>query len=266
MERLISKIDGLAVRPSGPWIQKKHFYLRRYLDIFTRGMGKRWRGNLTFIDLFAGPGRCLLETSNEEVDGSPLIALQYDFKRYIFVEKNKGLLSALEERSKKSPHYNKTLFLHGDCNAIIGALIGKTDPSSLHLVFADPTGLDLHFATIERIALERKADLFLNVQFGMDVVRNFSRYKKQGNSSKLGSFLGGDIAWNKLLKPRDAIKVYKEQIGKLGFQTVTFTDITVRNTKNAPMYFLLFASKSPRGLDFWKKVTARDHSGQLELF
>lgn len=262
----ISKIDGLIVRSSGPWIKQKYFYLKRYLDIFTKGMRKKWRGNLTFVDLFAGPGRCLIRNTSEEIEGSPLISLQHGFKQYIFVEEQKELINALDKRCKKSPEFSNIVFLKGDCNRIIDDVIKKVDSSSLGLVFADPTGLDYHFNTIKRIATERKIDLLLNIQFGMDIVRNFSKYKKKGDNSKLGLFLGSDVDWNEINRPIDAIKLYKERIGKLGFQTVEFKDITVKNSNNTLMYFLLFASRSSTGLDFWKKITAKDYSGQLELF
>lgn len=266
MKIVTSKIDGLIVHPSGPWVKQKYFYLNRYLDIFTKGMKYRWKGNLTFVDLFSGPGRCLIEKTNEEIEGSSLISLQYGFKRYIFIEEQKKLIKVLEERCRKSPEFNNIVFLPGDCNSIVKETIREIDSSSLSLVFADPTGLDLHFNTIERVALERKVDLLLNIQFGMDVVRNFAQYKKKGDSSKLGLFLGDGVNWDKVNRPLDVIKLYKERIRKLGFQIVEFKDITIKNTKNAPMYFLLFASKNPRGLDFWKKIAAKDHSGQLELF
>ncbi len=55
MSSYISSIDGLPVRDSGPWIQRKYFFLKRYMDIFTRGMKAKWQGRLSYIDLFAGP-------------------------------------------------------------------------------------------------------------------------------------------------------------------------------------------------------------------
>ncbi len=110
---LISKIDGLAVRPSGPWIERKFFYLTRYADIFTRGMGKKWgQDGLTYIDLFAGPGRCLIESNGQERDGSPLIALNYEFSKYILVESDPNNLAALRQRCKKSPR-NRHPIQHG---------------------------------------------------------------------------------------------------------------------------------------------------------
>ena len=87
MSSHISSIDGLLVRDSGSWIHRKYFFLKRYMYIFTQGMKTKWH-HLTYIDLFAGPGRCLIRDTNSEVDGSPLIALGYEFSKYIFVEEN----------------------------------------------------------------------------------------------------------------------------------------------------------------------------------
>ncbi|MCL4530424.1 MAG: hypothetical protein M1282_13555, partial [Chloroflexi bacterium] len=44
------------------------------------------------------------------------------------------------------------------------------------------------------------------------------------------------------------------------------TEPVMRNTKQAPLYRLLFASKHERGHDFWKEVIKRDASGQAELW
>ena len=266
MQEVTSEIDGLVVRPSGIWIRQKYYYLKRYLDIFSKGMKNRWKENLTYIDLFTGPGRCLIEATNKEEDGSPLIALQYDFKKYIFVEESEELIEALKTRCKNSPKFSKIEFLEGDCNSVVDKIIPQVDPVGLNLVFIDPTGIDIHYKTIERIVKEKRADLLINVQFGMDITRNFLAYKKKGNNSKLGLFLGGNVDWDKLKNPQDAVKLYKERIKELGYQTAEFKDITIKNTLNAPMYFLLFASKNPKGLHFWKEITKKDHSGQLELF
>ena len=266
MKQLTSKIDGLIVRPSGIWIRQKYYYLKRYLDIFSKGMKNKWSGNLTYLDLFAGPGRCLIEAVNKEEDGSPLIALQYDFKKYVFIEESKELLEALKARCKNSPKFDRIEFIEGDCNNVADKIISHVDPAGLNLIFIDPTGIDLHYKTVERIVKAKRADVLINVQFGMDITRNFIAYKQKCDNSKLGLFLGSNVAWDKINNPRDAVKLYKERIKELGYQIVEFKDITIRNTLNAPMYFLLFASKNPRGLYFWKEITKKDPSGQLELF
>lgn len=255
-----STVDGLPIRSSGYWIRKKHFYLRRYMDIFTKSMKSKW--SLTYLDLFAGPGRCLIESSGQEEEGSPLIALNYEFDHYVFVEKSSEDLEALKSRCKKSPKYSKIEFIQDDCNQAASKITLK----DLTLAFIDPTGIDIHFDTIKTLARNKKVDLLINIQFGMDIKRNFKRYLSAGDNSAFGLFMGGDLFASSLKEPNDAIKLYKNRIRSEGYSTVESKDITVTNSQQVPMYFLFFASKHPRGVDFWKKITKKDEAGQYELF
>ncbi len=57
--------DGLAVREVGRWTEEKLFYVRRYIEIFTTGMKVKWPRRV-YIDLFAGPGRSIIEGTSRE--------------------------------------------------------------------------------------------------------------------------------------------------------------------------------------------------------
>ncbi|MGB6685872.1 MAG: hypothetical protein WBH24_19635, partial [Candidatus Acidiferrum sp.] len=71
--------DGLPARSTGLWVFDKKHYFERYLAIFTRGIGRKWSGKLSYADLFCGPGRSIVRNSGEEVNGSPLLSLDYEF-------------------------------------------------------------------------------------------------------------------------------------------------------------------------------------------
>ena len=263
---LISKVDGLITRESGPWIKRKHYYLKEYAKIFTTGMGKKWSGHLTFIDLFAGPGRCFIEKMEIEEDGSPLIALQYPFNKYIFVEESAFLMDALKKRCAQSPKVGSIVFIQDDSNSGISRVIQEIPVENLNLAFIDPTDIDIHFETIKAFAaVSNGVDLLMNIQYGMDIKRNFQTYRGQGEISKLARFMGTDFDLSELKEPRDVIETYKIRIGGLGYKTVEFRDIAVRNMKNSQMYFLLFASKHPTGLKFWKEISKKDEQGQYEF-
>ncbi len=265
-EIILSSIDGLPVRPSGSWIKRKHYYLKEYAKIFTTGMGKKWSGRLTFIDLFAGPGRCLVDQTVHE-DGSPLIALQYAFSKYIFVEETGVLMDALQKRCATSPKSNSIAFIPGDSNKSINDVISRMPAGNLNLAFIDPTDIDIHFETIKALAnFSNGVDLLMNIQYGMDIKRNFKVYRGQGEVSKLARFMGVDFDLSKLKKSLDVIEAYKARIGELGYKTVEFRDISVKNRNNAEMYFLLFASKHPTGLKFWTEISKKDEQGQQEFF
>lgn len=91
--------DGLLKRTVGQWSANKHYFLRRYIDIFKTGMSKQKWDGLHYIDLFAGAG--LEQIRNGPLEwGSPLIAAQSPspFDRMHFCELDSKCFTALRER------------------------------------------------------------------------------------------------------------------------------------------------------------------------
>ena len=86
--------DGFPSRCVGPWSYDKFYYLRRYCEIFSKGMKNKWK-NRVFIDLFSGPGRCRVRPQGEFTDGSPLIALNEIFTHYFFVDISSGSVASM---------------------------------------------------------------------------------------------------------------------------------------------------------------------------
>lgn len=262
----LSQCDGLPVRASGPWIKKKHYYLNEYAKIFTIGMGKKWK-NLTYLDLYAGPGRCSIKEAQEELDGSPLMMLSHPFTQYIFVEKDKRLMDALQQRCQNSPRRTDITFINDDCHASITQIVKAIPDGSLTLAFIDPTDINIPLSTVQELSqTSHGVDLLINFQVGIDLKRNLSLYKLQGERSKLAALLGPDVDLDQLENSQDVVKKYKQIIAGLGYATVEFADIPVHNRKRATMYFLFFASRNKIGLKFWNEIRRKDHLGQKELF
>jgi hypothetical protein len=43
-------------------------------------------------------------------------------------------------------------------------------------------------------------------------------------------------------------------------------EVAIKETvMNVPLYYLLFASKHPKGMDFWKKISSKTPSGQTSF-
>src|SRR5580700_7611380 len=128
--------DGLSARPVGPWgLDKKH-YLERYLKISTTAVGKKWNGMLAYVDLFSGPGRSLIRGTKEEVDGSPIVALNQSFAHYVFVDVPE-VLEILKARLKNHPKVGAISFVPGDCNKVIDKVRLATPADHLTLAFID---------------------------------------------------------------------------------------------------------------------------------
>jgi hypothetical protein len=150
----------------------KGFSELKPIESYTRplcsGMKKKWAGKLYYVDLFAGPGKCLIRETRGEIDGSPLIALKFNFAKYFFVESDEKCYRALAARVKiRAPEKEKDVdIIPGDCNDMIGKI--RLPPASLGLAFIDPTGVSpLAFETIRKLAENRKVDLIINFHEGM---------------------------------------------------------------------------------------------------
>jgi len=264
--------DGLVARDSGAWAKEKLYYLERYFDIVSVGMKKKWAGRLYYVDLFAGPGKCRIRETNEEIDGSPLIALKFNFAKYFFVESDDKRCRALQARVKARAPEKDVEIIQGDCNDEIEKI--KLPPSSLGLAFIDPTGVySLAFGTIRKLAHDRKIDLIINFPEGMGIRMNLFQYTETERNA-LNRFMDS-ARWQERYRQAptsfneictEIAKEYLTNLRSLGYIAVDGDWIPVRTDQNTLLYYLLFASKHRRGNDFWRKIKRIDPYGQRHLF
>lgn len=262
--------DGLPVLCVGGWAKSKHYYIDKYLDLFVRAMSKKWEGNINYLDLFCGPGKCLLRETGEEADGSPLIALKYEFAKYIFVDIKKENIKTLQERCKSRANFESVEFVEGDCNEKIESIRKLIPKYSLSIALVDPFGLNFNFSSYQKLTDGRRIDLIINFPLGTAIKRNFTRSTFE--KLKLDSFLGGED-WRKpnIHNPTTHfISYFKNNLERIGYKIPKehklSGDISIKTTKKkVPLYYLLFASKHLRGTEFWKKITEYDPAGQRSL-
>jgi three-Cys-motif partner protein len=290
---LLPEDDGLPARESGEWVKEKLFYVQRYIDIFETAMRQKpWRRRI-YIDLFSGPGKCIIRGTNEYLLGSPLLALktQYPFTDYYFGDLESQNIDCLIERSRGSTvpqNYIHTLV--GDANQRVKEVVKDIEQSDkpylqqvgpcLNLAFLDPQGLELEWMTVETLGKMKTMDLIIHYsQSGL--TRNLERYYDSADENIIDRFFG-DMTWRRVyqdaLSKRETVGVhrklidyYKEKLGRLGYKVVndqkyTVTEPLIRNTENhAPLYRLIFASKHPLGNKIWHEVTKKDFYGQRNL-
>lgn len=263
--------DGLFVRDSGIWVKEKFYYLEHYLSIFSVGMGKKWRGKLYYIDLFAGPGRCHIRETKEEIDGSPLIALKFNFAKYFLFEANSTCFKALTSRIRaRAPEKLKNILtIPGDCNEEISRIDPPPSPS-LGIAFIDPTGISqIAFETIRKLTARRKIDLIINFPEGMGIRMNLHQYTRKDENA-LTTFMGSG-RWKRRFQQaptsfdqacREIANEYLENLRGLGYLAFDSDRIPVRTEQNALLYYLLFASKDAKGSEFWRKIRVINPHGQ----
>lgn len=281
--------DGLPMRESGPWVAEKLDYVARYLNIFITSMkNKQWKA-LNYIDLFAGPGKCYDDIGKVYL-GSPLLALTtpYLFDHYLFVDSDPRNIETLRQRCENLEWGNRAQYFVGDSNTIVHQIVTQIQnweqnsvpgkwSSCLNLAFLDPEGFELHWSTVAALA-KMRTDLIIHYS-QMGIKRYMPVAIKDPDEKKFSPFFGSED-WRGIYEKyhgkapglqRGLIDFYKRNLCNLGYAEVRSTNEAwdeplMRNTKNAPLYRLLFASKHPLGEKFWHEVTKINVHGQARLF
>ena len=174
--------DRLITVKIGNWGEDKYKLLHLYAQIFSVSMKGKWDCRV-YIDLFAGSGRSRIKGTNRIVAGSPLVALSVDppFDRYVFCEKDRDMLNALEKRVARDYPAAKAQFLLGDANEVAMEILNKIpqhkkDFRVLSFCFVDPFNLkDLAFDTIDRLSA-KFVDFMVLIATDMDAARNVATY------------------------------------------------------------------------------------------
>jgi len=269
--------DGLSVRCVGPWAYDKIYRLVQYFGIFSQGMYKKW-GGINYIEICSGPGRCVIRESGEEINGTALAILKDPRFKYvekaIFIDKKETVISTLNKRIEKLGLTAKASAEFGDYTDHVGLLdkLQCLPKKNLKLVFIDPTECNIPFKTIEAISKHlENVDFIINVTLGTDANRNLTPSVLDPSfvkvREKYESFLGNKDFFNNpevivaakagnYLELRKLFaETYRNELMKIGYSHIDTRPIL-------HYYYLLFASKHKKGLDFWKKACTYSPDGQ----
>ena len=116
-----------------------------------------------------------------------------------------------------------------------------------------------------------RMDLLINVAVGTDFNRNIKNtliqpQQYKNTVEKYCSFLGDNGFYSRIRKNSTDkelrtlfLSTYENSLRTLGFSH--FQSVPVES-----YYYIMFASQSGRGIDFWKKATKYDYVGQGSLF
>jgi three-Cys-motif partner protein len=238
--------------------------------------------NRQYVDLFAGPGRCVLSDGSGEFDGTPLETLKttVPFSGYHFVEAGPEEFAALKTRASVSDRFPSIEWYSEDANSAARKIRNSLSPEALALAVIDPTGLHFHFSSLKTLVNDRRVDLIYLFPDAMDVRRNLKLYL---STSQLDDVLGTERWRAKMTEelekyPFEAhaehcpgatkivFNVFKDQLTTLGYPFVSVGDeIRFKNSKSAELYYLVFASRHEKGHEFWNKIKVIDPVGQRQM-
>lgn len=271
---VLDPTDQLPALKCGRWaIEHKHALLKRYIDI-TRGARNRYlppqgSGGACYIDLYAGPGRVIVEDTGQYADGSCLLAArEAKSKSSPFTECWIGDIdaAALDAHSKRLTaigQKHQTVIAPAEQSA--KAIADSLPPHGLHFAFLDPFSLDqLPFTVIESLTKVKKIDLLIHFS-AQDLNRNLDRYIAS-TECPLDRFAPG---WRTVVKPsaqatqrKDIMQHWLELIRKLDMKCSDGIEL-VKGEKHQPLYWLVFASRHDLAHKLWDAV--RDTSPQRKL-
>ena len=255
----------------GPWTIEKLEILRRYLDAYTTAL-KDQPFTLIYVDAFAGrgawsPGRgYILDEYGDAVElqkGSPLIALEIVDKRFdriVLMEKDPKNVESLWNIGD-----DRVEVVYGDANEKIPNFCNSLEPLDRAVVFLDPYATQVDWHTIEAIAQTEKIDCWILFP-RMAVSQMMPRLKEPSKALavQLDRIFGGRKHWESLYAPSRQMSLLGEEPGmergpgeeiaaryqerlKSVFRRVAPTKGTLRNSKESPIFDLLFAASNPKG-------------------
>jgi three-Cys-motif partner protein len=258
--------------------------LAEYLKAYTIALRKQ-PFRTAYIDAFAGTGYRALAAEDSPadlrfpdlaapapqalLDGSARIALKAEprFNKYIFIERNAERCGELEALKAEFPLAADIDVRRGDANEEIRLLCSKDWTTRRAVMFLDPYGMQVEWATVEAVAATNAIDLWILFPLGIGVNRLLTRSGEIPPSwrRRLDLLLGSMEWYDAFYKVEhvptlfDApdtriVKATTETIGqyfnsRLGqiFSGVAPKPRVLLNSANCPLYLLCFAVGNSNG-------------------
>lgn len=267
--------DGYRREVVGSWVEEKHIRLERYVEI-SRSVRQRFVGSgnagATYIELFSGPGRARIRESEQVVHGSPLVAWTKSleggspFSEVHVSDLGPENMEAAVDRLRRAGAnvFSET----GAAVEVVDKIVAKLGRYALHFAFLDPYNLgSLPFSIIEKLAALKRMDLLIHVSIS-DLQRNLGRYI-EARESPLDAFAPG---WRERVdenRPQEVVRAeilqhWRDLIAGLGMTTSEAIEL-VSGDKSQRLYFLAFAARHERAIEFWEKIGNIGGQRQLPL-
>jgi len=256
------KIDEI-----GYWSEVKLDIVKKYAQAYSTILAKKKKLSHVYIDGFAGPGVHVAKSTGDFIPGSPINALLIEpgFKDYYLVDLDGDKIDHLR---KVAGNKTSVKIFEGDCNEI---LLKQIFPNVRYenfrrgLCLLDPYGLHLNWEVIETAGRMGTIDLFLNFPI-MDMNRNALWRNPECVSTegieRMTAFWG-DESWRDVaykMNPQqclfgepdplkasndEVVAAFHRRLKEVAKFRCVPKPMPMRNSINAVVYFLFFASQQP---------------------
>lgn len=256
--------DGHPRQLVGSWVRDKHARLERYVHISSHARAKWIKPNKpgpTYIDLFAGPGRCRIRESADILPGSALVAWnkaqqsKSAFTRVLVGDVHPAICAAVDARLKAVGAPVSTL--RGPAVRSVDLVLSQVDPRALHLALLDPFDLvSLPFDVVRKLASLQHIDILIHFST-QDLIRNLRLYIER-QPSALDVFAPGWREHVDVERPDHYVRAkifhyWRDLLRTIGMNT-TEAAVLVSGPTGQPLYWLAFAARHPLALRFWEQI------------
>jgi len=253
----------------GYWSEVKLEIVQKYAAVYSKILSARKNPTLyhVYIDAFAGAGQHVSKTSGNMVPGSPLNALciQPPFREYHLIDLDSKKVDSLRSHTRDWPNIS---IYEGDSNKV---LIEEVFPKARYgdyrraLCLLDPYGLHLKWQVIESAGNMKSIDIFLNFPV-QDMNRNVLWKNPERvdphQAVRLTDFWGDEswrqaaydkssnlFGWEEKQGNEAIVKAFRKRLKDTANFAYVPEPMPMRNSKNAIVYYLFFASQKPVAAD-----------------
>lgn len=278
--------DGTNPKFGGDWTREKLDILERYLNAYTTAL-KNKPFTLVYIDAFAGTGEIdqdldlgsvSLTDRKDFVMGSTVRALRVTdrpFDRLLFIEKDPERCAQL--RKLADEHKICSIDIHeADANDHLRTIrLSEYGKSWRGVLFLDPFGAQLDWATLEHVAQLERLDTWLLFPVGT-IARMLPQSKNPDDVSpswadRLTRVYGNE-SWRELYsdasqgdlfgssgvereKGADGLlRIYKDRLRTAFGPRLLEQSRTLMNSRNSPLFEFIFCAGHPRGTETAKRI------------
>ncbi len=254
----------------GPWSEVKLDILREYAVPYSRIVSAHGFLHL-YIDAYAGAGSHISRTTGEEVQGSPLVALETEppFHEYHFVDADPNRVDRLRRQAGKRTNVH----IHrGDCNEILTRDIfplAKYEDRRRALCLLDPYNINLSWDIVATAGRMKSIEIFVNfmvMDMNMNVLLQDPTKADPRQIARMNRFWG-DESWHdemyeasrqgslfgepeqvKVEEPNERIsEAYRQRLLKVAGFSDAPQPLRFVNSLGATIYYLFFASPNRTG-------------------
>ena len=251
----------------GYWSELKLEIVEKYGSAYTKAFANQKGLKKFYIDAFSGAGVHVSKRTGGQIEGSPARALRVSppFDHFYFIDLDEDKTKHLETLC--AGRADVTIYTGDSTQYLKQQLLPtiKYEKFNRALCLLDPYGLHLDWEVMLQAGQSRAVDMFLNFPV-MDMNRNAiwrnAEQTPQDGIDRMTRFWG-DESWKRaayaespqqnlfsgpefIKQSNDAIvSGFRERLVKVAGFKVVPEPLAMKNSNNAVVYYLFFASQKP---------------------